>query len=155
MDVVDRASCLIDGFATCSALVAGVEDGAAEDVECFVETRAVVMDEALFHVLAREEAFELEEELVEAGCGCVDGVQHSVDGRRPGKAARLADGPRQRADGALRSWAYCSVSWSVMLSRPVWVRSWVMSALLEVQALCGRARADRGHGPSFLLRSGR
>lgn len=51
VNVVDRASCLGDGFGA-SALVAGVEDGAAEGLECFVETRAVGTDEASVHVPA-------------------------------------------------------------------------------------------------------
>jgi hypothetical protein len=83
---------LVDGFAASRALVAGVEDGATEGIECFLEALAVVTDEASVHVLTYEEAFELAQELVEAGGGCVDGVQHSVNGRRPGKAARVADG---------------------------------------------------------------
>lgn len=52
VNVVDRASCLVDGFGASRAAVAGVEDGAAEGLECFVETRAVVTDEASVHVLA-------------------------------------------------------------------------------------------------------
>jgi hypothetical protein len=80
----------------------GVKDCAAEGVECVVERRGMVMGEAFICMLAREKAFESEEESVEAGGGCVDGVQHCVDGRWPGKAARLTHGPVQRPYGALQ-----------------------------------------------------
>ncbi|TDB97002.1 hypothetical protein [Actinomadura sp. 7K534] len=102
MNVVDRAPGLFDRLAPSRALVAGVEDGATEGIECFLEASTVVTYESSVQVLTHKEAFELEEKLVEAGGGCVDGVQHRVDGRRPGKALRLADGLLQRADSALQ-----------------------------------------------------
>ena len=102
MNVVDRAARLVDGFTASRDLMAGVEDGTAEVVECLVESRAVVMGEVSVCMLAREKAFELEEEVVQTGGGCVDGVQDCVDGRRPGKATRLAHGPVQRPDGPIQ-----------------------------------------------------
>ncbi|URN05834.1 hypothetical protein LUW74_22675 [Actinomadura madurae] len=102
MNVVDRAPGLVDRLAASHALVADVEYGATEGIECFVEARTVVTNESSVHVLTHEEAFELKEKLVEVGGGCMDGVQHRVDGRRPGKALRLTDRPLQRADCALQ-----------------------------------------------------
>ncbi|MFA1548617.1 MULTISPECIES: hypothetical protein [Actinomadura] len=95
MNVVDRALGLVDRLAASCTQVAGVKNCAAERFESLIEAQTVVMDELSVHVLAHEEAFELKEELIEAGDGSVDSVQHSADGRRPSKAARLADGPLQ------------------------------------------------------------
>ncbi|GGQ17063.1 hypothetical protein GCM10010187_36670 [Actinomadura coerulea] len=95
VNVVDRAPGLVDRLAASRAQVAGVKNGAAERFESLIEAHTVVMDELSVQVLAHEEALELKEELIEAGEGRVDGVQHSVDGRGPGKGPRLADGPLQ------------------------------------------------------------
>ncbi|MFG2014692.1 hypothetical protein [Actinomadura geliboluensis] len=95
MNVVDRAPGLVDRLAASGTQVAGVKNGAAERFESLIEAHTVVMDELSVQVLAHEEALELKEELIEAGDGRVHGVQHSVDGCRLGKAARLADGPLQ------------------------------------------------------------
>jgi hypothetical protein len=61
-------------FSASSAQLAGEEDGPTEVVECLDEAPAVVTDEVSVRVLAREEAFELKEKVVELGGGCVDGV---------------------------------------------------------------------------------
>lgn len=89
MNVADRPSGLVDGFAASRAQVAGVKDGAAEVVECLVEAPTVVTDEASVRMLVREEAFKLKKKVVDLGGACVDGVQHRVDVRRSGKAALL------------------------------------------------------------------
>jgi hypothetical protein len=57
--MVERASRLVDRFATPRAQMTSVKDGAAEDAERLVEIRAVVMDEAPVRVLARQETLEL------------------------------------------------------------------------------------------------
>ncbi|NEA23134.1 hypothetical protein [Actinomadura bangladeshensis] len=95
MNVVDRAPGLVDRLAASGTQVAGMKNGAAERFESLIEAHTVVMDELSVHVLAHQEAFKLKEELIEVGDGRVDSVQHSVDGRGPSEAVRLADGPLQ------------------------------------------------------------
>ncbi|MGI5325999.1 hypothetical protein [Actinomadura nitritigenes] len=95
MNVLDRGPRLLGGLAACRALMAGVQNGTVEGIECLVEARAVVVDEVSVRVLTREEAFEVEEKLVEIGGGCADSLQHRVDGRRPDEALGTADGPVQ------------------------------------------------------------
>jgi hypothetical protein len=95
VNVVDRAPGLVDRLAASGTQVAGVKNGAAERFESLIEAHTVVMDDLSVHVLAHEESLELKEELIEAGDGSVDILQHSVDGCQPGKAAWLADGPLQ------------------------------------------------------------
>ncbi|MCR3742352.1 hypothetical protein BS35_004917 [Actinomadura glauciflava] len=88
----------------------GVKDCATEGVECLVDRHAVVMGEKSICMLAREKAFESKEESVEAGGGCVDGVQHCIDGRRPGKATRLPTARFSDRTALSSSRADCSVS---------------------------------------------
>ncbi|MER6812985.1 hypothetical protein ABT299_27285 [Spirillospora sp. NPDC000708] len=89
MNVVDRPSGLVDGFAASCAQMTGAKDGATEVVECLAEGAALVADEASVRMLVREEAFELKEKVVDLDGGGVNGIQHRVDGRRSGEAAWL------------------------------------------------------------------